>query len=90
MNGDTEQKGEHPESRPQPENKLESIRDVNRAIKEGDEKYAERLGILADLLLDGNANLEKMIGIGISLENHLREIRAGIAAIIKNKNITRG
>ncbi len=83
MNGDLGQKRDHSESRPQPENKLESIWDITRAIKDGDEKYAERLGIIAGLLSDSNANLEKMIGIGTSLENHLREIRAGITVLVE-------
>lgn len=88
MNGDSEQNEEHPESRQQPENKLQSIRDMNRAIREGDEKYIDRLDVLADLLSDSNANLKKMIGIGTSLENHLREIRVGIAAIVANTSIS--
>ena len=89
MNGDTGQNEEHPESR-QHENKSQSIRDINKAIKDGDEKYIDRLSVLADLLSDSNANLEKMIGIGISLENHLREIREGISAIIASANIAKG
>ena len=88
MNGDPIQNGEHSESRPKPENKLESIRDITRAIEDGDEEYMDRLGVIADLFSDSNANLEKMIGIGTSLENHLREIRAGVAAIVSRVNVT--
>lgn len=90
MNGDTEQKEDHSESRPQPENKLQSVWDITRAIKDGDEKYVDRLCILADLLLDVNASLKKIIGIETSLENHMREIRAGFAAIVERQsaNIT--
>ncbi len=90
MNGDPEQNEEHPESRQQPENSLESIGEINRAIKDGDEKYTERLGILADLLLDVNASLEKIISIETSLENHLKEIRAGINTVIESANVSKG
>ncbi|MBA7536926.1 hypothetical protein ES705_29192 [subsurface metagenome] len=88
MNGDLEQKREQPESRSQPENKLESIRDITRAVKDGDNEYVSRLDVIVNLLMDGNANLEKIIGIGTLLEKHLREIRAGIAAIIASANFT--
>ena len=88
MNGDTENNGEHPKDRPQPENKLESICDITRAIKDGDKEYMGRLGIIADLLLDTNAHLEKIIGIGTLIESHLMEIRAGFAAIIESANVT--
>ena len=90
MNGDPEQNEVHFESRPQPENKLESIRDITRAIEDGDKEYINRLDVIADLLTDSNVNLEKMIGIGAVLENHLKEIRAGFAAIVarQNTNIT--
>jgi len=81
MNGDTGQNEEHLESRQQPENKLQSIHDITEANKNGDEEYVDRLNILAELLSDSNANLEKIIGIGTSLENHMREIHAVIAAI---------
>ena len=83
MNGDLGQKRDHSESRPQPENKLESIWDITRAIKDGDEKYAERLGILADLLSETNANLVDMISIETSVNNHLRKIRAGITVLVE-------
>ncbi|MBW2605323.1 MAG: hypothetical protein JRE28_13600 [Deltaproteobacteria bacterium] len=90
MNSDPEQKKDHSESRPQPENKLESIRDISRAIKEGEDEYAERLSVLVDLLSDVNASLEKIIGIGTLLENHLGEIKAGITAIVARANIPDG
>lgn len=86
MNGELKQNGEHPESRQQPENKLESIRDITRAIEDGEKEYADRLGVIADLLLDVNASLEKIISIETSLENHLKEIRADIAAIVERQN----
>jgi hypothetical protein len=63
MNGDSEQKGDHPESRPQPENKLQSIRDITEAIKDGDEKHVERLNVLADLLSDLNTTVERMVDL---------------------------
>ena len=86
MNGDSEQKIEHPESRPKPENKLESVWDITRAIKDGDKEYMEHLVVIADLLSDSNAKLERMISIETSLENHMREIRAGFAAIVEGQN----
>jgi len=83
MNGDLEQNGENSESRPQPENKLESIRDVTRAIEDGDEKYIGRLAVIADLLSDVNENLEKLISIGTSVNNHARTIRSGVTRLVK-------
>ena len=88
MNGDTGQTGECSESWRQREKQLESIRDINRAIKDGDEKYAVRLDVLAELFSDGNANLKRLIEIGTSLENHLKEIRAGITVFVAPANIT--
>lgn len=73
MNGDTEQNKEHPKSQPQPENKLQSIRDINKSIKEGDEKYADRLGVLADLLSDLNATGEQLIHLLIEIRDRLPE-----------------
>ena len=59
MNGDSEQKGEHPESRQPPENKLQSIRDITKAIKDGDEKYRGQVGIKPGGL---NSNLHLVKG----------------------------
>ena len=83
MSNGLKQSEEHSESRSQPGTKLESIWDVTRAIKDGDKEYMNRLGVIADLLSDSNANLEKMIGIGTLLENHLREIQVGISVLVE-------
>jgi len=87
MNGDLEQNEERSERQPlpenKPENKLESIRDITRAIEDGDKGYAGRLAIIADLLSDTNANLEKLISIGTSVNNHARKIRAGISVLVE-------
>ena len=72
MNGDSEQNKERPKSRPQPENKSQSIRDITKAIKDGDEKYADRLGDISDSI----SNLiSELNGIGESLVKLLIEIR---------------
>ena len=73
MNGDTGQIEEHPESRPQPENKLESIWDITRAIKDGDEKYAERLGVIADLLSDLNLTCERLAELATEIRDSLKK-----------------
>ena len=83
MNGDLEQNGEHSENPPPPKNKLESIRDITRAIEDGDVKYAGRLAIIADLLSETNANLEKLVSIGTSVNNHLRKIRAAVTVLVE-------
>ncbi|MBA7480314.1 hypothetical protein ES707_15765 [subsurface metagenome] len=72
MNGDLKQNGVHFESQPKPENKLESIGDINRAIKDGDEKYIERLGILADLLSDLNGIGERLIELATEIRDSLK------------------
>jgi len=73
MNGDTVQNEERPESRQQPENKLESIRDITRAIKDGDEKYVDRLGVLADLLNDLNTIGERLIDLVTQIRDSLKK-----------------
>ena len=73
MNGDSEQKGEHPESRQPPENKLQSIRDITKAIKDGDEKYVERLNVLADLLSDLNTTFERMVDLVTQIRDSLKK-----------------
>ena len=73
MNGDSEQKGEHPESRPQPENELQSIRDITKAIKDGDEKYVEQLDALADLLFDLNTTAERLVDLAIQIRDSLKK-----------------
>jgi len=74
MNGDSEQNEEHLESRQQPENKLQSIRDITRAIKEGDEKYIDRLGLLTDLLSDLNTTFERLIDLAIQIRDSLKKV----------------
>jgi len=73
MNGDSEQNKERPKSRPQPENKLQSIRDITKAIKDGDEKYAEQLDALADLLFDLNTTAERLVDLAIQIRDSLKK-----------------
>jgi len=88
MNGDSKQNGKCSESWRQRRDGLRSISDMARAIKEGDEKYAGRLDVLAELLSDSNANLKRLIEIGTSLEIHLREIRAGVPVFVAPACVT--
>lgn len=63
--------GEHPESRQRRENKLQSIRDIRKVIKDGNEKYVERLNILADLLTDLNATGNRLVELAIQIRDIL-------------------
>ena len=74
MNGDSEQNGEHPESRQPSENKLQSIRDITEAIKDGDEKYVDRLGVLADALADLNVVGKRMIDLLAQIRDSLKRV----------------
>lgn len=73
MNGDSEQNREHPESRQQPENDLQSIRDINKAIEDGDEKYIERLDVLVELLSALNSCVERMLGLATEIRDSLKK-----------------
>ena len=74
MNGDPEQNGEHQESRPQPEKKLQSIRDIGKAIKEGDKEYVDRLNVLADSLSDLNTLGERLIDLLTQIRDSLKRV----------------
>jgi len=73
MDNDLEQSGERPESRKRREDKLKSIRDTTAAIiKDHDDKYVKRLGILADLLNDLNTTGERLIELAIEIRDRLQ------------------
>lgn len=68
MNGDSEQKEEHRRG-----NKFQSIGELTETIKDGDEKYISRLGILTDLLSDSNRTCESLVELAVEIRNRLPE-----------------
>ena len=73
MNGDPEQNVEHPKNQHTPENKMQSIRELNEAIKDGDEKYIDRLNVIADLLSDLNTIFERLVDLAIQIRDSLKK-----------------
>jgi len=79
MNNNLEQNAERPESRQERENEVRSIREIIErmaeamleAMKAPEEKYAEGLSTLADLLTDLNATGERLIELAIEIRDRL-------------------
>jgi len=79
MDNDLEQSGERPESRQERENEVRSIREIIERMAEGmleamkapEEKYAEGLSALADLLTDLNTTGERLIELAIEIRDRL-------------------
>jgi len=80
MDNNLEQNAERPESRQERENELRSIREIIErmaeamleAMKAPEEKYAEGLTALADLLTDLNTTAERLIKVAIEIRDRLQ------------------
>jgi len=76
MDNDSGQTEERSESRQERENELRSIREIiermAEAMKALEEKHAEGLSTLADLLTDLNATGERLIELGIEIRDRLQ------------------
>ena len=73
MNGDSGQTEERSESRQERENELRSLRSIPEAMKAPEEKYAEGLSTLADLLADLNTTSERLVELAIEIRDFLKK-----------------
>ncbi|TKJ35807.1 MAG: hypothetical protein CEE38_14480 [Planctomycetes bacterium B3_Pla] len=65
MGNDSAQNRERPESRQRRKDKLQAIRNMTEAVKEGDKEYVKQLRAFAGLLADLNRTGERLIDVAI-------------------------